>query len=100
MLVFPPRVIPDVWDDLRFERARTPSERLLLAATYWTQDHFIVHVAARRASDECRAEARSRGRHIIHLPLSTFNSTTLERLRRVHVLNGHSVRTWAHRFIR
>lgn len=99
MLVYPPRLVPDVWDDLRFERAKTPSERLLLAAIYWTEEHYVVHVAARRASEEVRDEARRRGRHILHLPLSTFSSNTLERLRRVHVLNGHQVRTWAHRFI-
>ncbi|MGE3164840.1 MAG: hypothetical protein AB7O52_08035 [Planctomycetota bacterium] len=100
MLIFPPIGIPDVWGDLRFERARTPSERLLLAAIYWAQDHFVVHVGGRPPSDGVKAEARRRSKHILHLPLTTFSSSTLERLRRVHVLNGQEVRSWAKWFIR
>ena len=100
LLIFPPIGIPDVWNDLRFEQARTPSERLLLAGVYWAQDRYVVHVAKRPARPEVREEAGRRGKHVIHLPLSTFGRTTLERLRRVHVLNGQQVRTWAHRFIR
>ncbi|MEE8143182.1 MAG: hypothetical protein V3T77_08780 [Planctomycetota bacterium] len=100
MLVFPPIWLPDIWDDLRFERARTPSERLLLAAIYWGRDHFVVHVARRPPSAAVKKEAQRRDKHILHLPLSTFSSVTLERLRRVHVLNGREVRTHAHKFIR
>ena len=48
MLVFPPIWIPDVWEDMRFERAKTPSERLLLAAIYHSSDYFVVHVAKKR----------------------------------------------------
>ena len=100
LLVFPPVPFPDVWDDLRFERARTPSERLLLAGIYWSRDHFVVHVGGRSPAEAVKREANSRGKHVLHLPLSTFSSTTLERLRRFHVLNGHQVRSWAQRFIR
>lgn len=100
MLIFPPIGILDVWVDMRFERARTPSERLLLAAIYWSQDHFIVHVGGRPPSEGVKAEARRRAKHVLHLPLTTFSSSTLERLRRVHVLNGQEVRSWARWFIR
>ncbi len=100
LLLYPPIGIPDVWNDMRFERARTPSERLLLSALYWSQDRYVVHVAKRPPRPEVQEEATRRGKHLIHLPLSTFGRTTLERIRRVHVLNGQHVRTWAHRFIR
>lgn len=100
LLVYPPVNFPDVWSDLRFERARTPSERLLLAAIYWSQDHYVVHVGGRAPSPAVQEEARRRNKHILHLPLSTFGRTTLERLRRMHVLNGQQVRSWAQRFIR
>lgn len=99
MFLFPPIPIPDVWDDLRFERARTPSERLLLAAIFHGREKFVVHVAARPADEAIREEASRFGRHIIHLPLDHFGSATLERLRRAHVLNGSRVRDWAGRFI-
>ncbi|MEM7262308.1 MAG: hypothetical protein AAF488_09995, partial [Planctomycetota bacterium] len=100
LLIFPPIGIPDIWNDMRFERARTPSERLLLAALYWSRDRYVVQVSARPPRPEVKEEATRRGRHLLHLPLSTFGATTLERIRRVHVLNGQQVRTWAHRFIR
>ena len=100
MMLFPPILTPDIWDDLRFERARTPSERMLLAAVYWSPEHYIVKVGGRPLSEGVRREATKRRKHILQLPTSTFSSRTLERLRRVHVLNGQQVRSWAHRFIR
>ena len=48
----------------------------------------------------CVATARQFNRHVVHLPLSTFSSRTLEKLRRFHVLNARVVRSWAARFIR
>lgn len=100
MFVYPPVLIPDVWDDLRFEKARRPSERLLLAALTYSNERFIAHVSARPPSDEIRATAETLGRHIVHLPLTTFSARTLEKVRRVHVLNGQSVRSFAQRYIR
>jgi len=100
LLIFPPVAVPDVWSDFRFERARTPSERLLLAGTFWCRDHYLVHVARRPPSAEVKKAAGRMRRHILHLPLSTFGPSTLERIRRMHVLNGLEVRAWARRFIR
>lgn len=100
LLLFPPLLIPDVWEDLRFERARTPSERLLLAGLYHARDRFVVHVGRRPPSPAVRREAERRRRHILHLPLSTFSPRHLERIRRVHVLNGRDVRSWARWFVR
>lgn len=100
LLVFPPVPFPDIWHDMRFEQARTPSERLLLAAIYWSPDYFVAHVSAKPPRAAVKEEASRLGKHILHLPLSTFSPTTLERLRRFHVLNGQEVRTWAQRFIR
>ena len=100
MLVYPPRSVPDIWHDLRFERARRPSERLLLAALYYSEDRFVVHVAKQPPSHGVRREARRRNKHILHLPLSTFSRRTLERVRRFHVLNGQHVRSYAQRFVR
>lgn len=100
MLVYPPLAMPDIWQDPRFERARTPSERLLLATIYWAQEHYIVHLAQKPPHAGLQAEAKRRKKHILHLPLNTFSKRTLERIRRLHVLNGQEVRSWAARFIR
>jgi hypothetical protein len=100
MFLYPPVGIPDIWEDLRFEKARRPSERLLLAALYHAREHFVAYVAAKPPSPEVVATAQVLGRHVVHLPLSTFSSRTLEKIRRFHVLNGRVVRSWAARFIR
>ncbi|KAA3608664.1 MAG: hypothetical protein DWQ01_11205 [Planctomycetota bacterium] len=100
LLVYPPKPFPDIWQDARFERARTPSERLLLAAIYWSEDPFVVHLADKAPAEEVRREAERRKRHILHMPLSTFQSRSLEQIRHFHVLNGSQVRSWAGRFIR
>ncbi len=100
LLIFPPKPIPDLWEDLRFERARTPAERLLLAAIYWAEDHYVVYLAKKPPRPELRTEANRRGKHILYLPVSTFSLSTLERLRRFHVLNGQHIRSYAHKFIR
>ena len=40
------------------------------------------------------------GRKIVHLPLKRFGGQLIERLRRFHVLNGKTVRSYAADFIR
>ena len=100
MFVYPPLLIPDVWEDLRFEKARRPSERLLLAALYYSRERYVAHVSERPPSDEARGSAQAVDRHIVHIPLSSFSGPTLEKLRTVHVLNGQMVRSWAGRYIR
>ena len=100
LFLFPPKPVPDVWDDLRFEKARRPSERLLLAALWHARDRFVAYVSARPPAPEAVATAAAFGKHIVHLPLSTFSASTLEKLRRFHVLNGKVVRSWAARFVR
>ena len=100
MMIYPPIVVRDVWEDLRFERARTPSERLLLAALVYSKERFVSHVSERPPSPQAHATAARLGKHIVHLPLSSFSSRLLERIRTVHVLNGQHVRSWAARFVR
>lgn len=100
MFIFPPMLIPDVWEDMRFERARRPSERLLLAALWYGRDRYVAYSGPTPPSPEAKQQAEALGKHIVYVPLSSFSSTTLERLRRAHVLNGHEVRSWADRFIR
>ncbi len=100
MMIFPPILIEDIWEDLRFERARRPSERLLLAALYHTEERFVAFVSARPPAPEVKMAAAAMGKHIVHLPLTSFSSRTLEKIRHFHVLNGKAVRSWASRYIR
>lgn len=100
LFLYPPLPIPDIWNDLHFEQSRTSGERLLRAAIHWAQDRFVVHVGASAPPRHIETEAASLGKHIVHLPLSTFPQLQLQRLRRMHVLNGNEVRSWAGRWIR
>ena len=100
LMLYPPDPVPDPWPDLRFERARTPSERLVLAGLYHSREKYVAVLSERPPAPEVRREARRRRKHLLHLPLSTFSTRSLERLRRFHVLNGYEVRGWAARFVR
>jgi len=42
MFLFPPRPIPEVWADPRFDWADTLEERLLAAACHYSQERHIA----------------------------------------------------------
>lgn len=99
-LLYPPRAIPDIWKDPRFDRCRTPAERLTVAALFHSRERFVTYVGAKRPGLRLREAARRLARHLVFIPLSRFSGDTLRRLRKVHVLNGQEVRSWASLFIR
>ena len=47
-----------------------------------------------------RRLAKRLDRKIVHLPLKRFGGQLIERLRKFHVLNGKTVRSYAAEFIR
>ena len=100
MFLFPPRSIPDIWTDPRFDFADTLEERLLAGAFAHSKERHVAVVSARPPSATWRRLARKFGRKIVHLPLKRFNAPLVERLRRFHVLNGKVVRSYAADFIR
>jgi hypothetical protein len=100
MFLFPPRPIPDVWSDPRFDFADTLEERLLAGALFHSQERHVALVSAKAPPASWRRLARRFGRKLVHLPLKRFSGQLLERLRRLHVLNGKHVRSYAAEFIR
>ncbi len=98
--LFPPRPIPDIWEDPRFDWTRSPEERLLAGALYHSRERRVALVAPRPPSAAWRALARQARRQWVYLPLRRFSPATVDRLRRFHVLNGKHVRSYAARFIR
>ena len=99
-LLFPPRYIPNIWEDPRLNFARTLEERLLAGAMFHTTEPQITLVSPKAPLLRWRQIARRLRKRIIHIPLSRFSLQTLQRLRRFHVLNGKEVRSYAARFIR
>jgi hypothetical protein len=99
-LLYPPRAIPDVWEDERLAFARTPADRLVAGALLHSRERVVVLVGPRPPRTRWRLLARRLRRRILYLPLGRFSGQTVERLRQFHVLNGHEVRSWAARFVR
>jgi hypothetical protein len=98
--LFPPRPIPDIWEDPRLDFVETLEERLLAAAFLHSKERHVAVVSPRPPLASWRRLARRYGRKIVPLPLHRFGGQLIERLRRFHVLNGKTVRSFAADFIR
>ncbi|HAB14266.1 MAG TPA: hypothetical protein DCE47_21490 [Planctomycetaceae bacterium] len=100
MFLFPPRPVPEVWADQRFDWADTLEERLLAAACHYSRERHIAVLSHAAPGAAWRRIARQHGRKLIHVPLGRFSQETVSRLRQVHVLNGQEIRSFAAHFIR
>jgi hypothetical protein len=100
LFLYPPIVIPNIWTDPRLDFAETLEDRLLAAACLHARSRQIVLLSPVPPGAGWRRLAKRFGKHLVHLPLSQFSQSTLEKLRRVHVLNGKHVRSYAAHFIR
>jgi hypothetical protein len=100
LFLYPPRAVPDVWTDPRFDPAHTLEDRLVAAAARYARDRHVAIVSPRPPSIAWRRLARQHGRRLVHLPLGRFGGQLIERLRTFHVLNGKHVRSFAADYIR
>jgi hypothetical protein len=98
--LFPPRPIPDVWQDPRLDFTETLEERLLAGALLHSKEKRVALVAPKAPSLKLRQLAKRYRKQIVFLPLKRFSSSLVDRLRRFHVLNGKEVRSYAAKFIR
>jgi len=99
LFLFPPQVIPDIWEDGRFDFASTLEERLIAAACAHSHEKYVALVSSVSCRIQWRRIAHRYRRRLIPLPLSRFSGQTIDRLRRFHVLNGHDIRSYAAQFI-
>jgi hypothetical protein len=100
LFIFPPRPIPDIWRDPRLSFCRTLEEQLLAAALLHSREKRVVLVAPEPPKLAWRQLARRYRKQLVYLPLKRFSASTVDRLRRFHVLNSREVRSYAGRFIR
>lgn len=100
MFLFPPRPIPDVWKDPRFDFTDTLEERLIAAACFHSRERFVAILSAAPPGAGWRRLARRYGKKFVHVPLGRFSQATIQQLRMFHVLNGQQIRTYAAHFIR
>ena len=99
MMIYPPRPIPDIWQDRRIRTSDTLEERLLEAAFFHSKEKHVTVVSPCAPRITWRRLAKKYGKRIIHLPLKRFSNQTIEKVRRFHVLNGKDIRSYAQRFI-
>ena len=100
LFLFPPRPIPNIWDDPALSFARTFEERLIAAAALHSREPHIALVSPVPPRAQWRRIARRFHRRLVMIPLRRFSGQTVDRLRRFHVLNGHDIRSYAAKFIR
>ncbi len=100
LFIYPPRPILDIWDDPRLKFTQTLEERLLAGAFLHSKERHVAVVSPKPPTASWRRLARRFGRKIVHLPLHRFGGQLIEQLRRFHVLNGKTVRSYAADFIR
>lgn len=99
MLTLPPGRLHNIWEDDEYKVFESPSERLIMGALEYNNRNAIVHLAQRPPSARMHAIAGRMGQKIIHIPISTMDQITLNRIRRFHVLDSKERRDGADDFI-
>ena len=100
LFLFPPRSIPDIWRDPRFDYVDTLEERLLAAACQHARERHVAILSMIPPGPAWRQIAKRYGKKLLHVPLGRFSQETVHQLRMFHVLNGTKVRSYAADFIR
>lgn len=100
MFLFPPRPIPDIWTDPRFDFCDTLEERLISSACFHSNEKHIALLSQGPPGPGWRRLARRFRKKLVHVPMARFSQETIQQLRMFHVLNGHQIRSYASHFIR
>ena len=100
VFLFPPRPIPDIWTNRRFDFTDTLEERLIASACYHAKERHVALLSHGPPGLAWRQLAKKFGKKLIHVPLAKFSQETIQQLRVFHVLNGQKIRTFAADFIR
>jgi len=98
-LIFPPKHIPDIWQNYNPEHKVSLQEHLIKQNIKYSDEKFIAFVAAKPPSLKIKNNARKLRKHLIYIPLNSFSAQEINRLRKFHVLNGQQIRSYAADFI-
>lgn len=100
MFLYPPVVIPDIWDDRRIDFVETLEERLVAAACMYSRARQVAILSWLPPGGGWKRLARRFKKQLIHVPMGAFSEAEVAQLRMVHVLNGTEIRSYAAHFIR
>jgi len=98
-LLFPPRSVPNIFRCAEAAGITGCAAQITAGSLMFAKEKNVAFLAAKTPTLQMRTLAARFKKHLIWIPLSTFSTETLSRMRRFHVLNGKQVRTWASRFI-
>jgi hypothetical protein len=98
-LLFPPRLLPNIFDMPGLPYLSSCAETLAYGGLLFSTEKIIPYVSARKPGVRLMQLAARFRKKFVWIPMSTFSMETIRRLRRFHVLNGKTVRSWASRFI-
>jgi hypothetical protein len=98
-LLFPPRHIPDIFQITNDSSFPDLASRLAFGAMLFSNEKVISYIAARKPGTFLKSLASKHKKHLLWIPLNTFSSETIAKIRLFHILNGKIVRNWAQRFI-
>ena len=98
-LLFPPRNIPSTFEIANKLNIKKLSHQLAYGAMLFSEEKTVAYIATKKPDIKLRQMASKLKKKLIWIPLSSFSSETLIRLKKFHILNGHEVRSWATRFI-
>jgi hypothetical protein len=98
-LLFPPRPVPCAFELTKDSTLTKLSHRLTYGALLFSKERSVAYISVKKPDIFQKKLASKMKKRLIWIPLSSFSSETLRRLRRFHILNGKDVRSWASRFI-
>ena len=92
MMSFPPRRLHDIWSDPDYLFIPKKHEVLLAAAIEYSIEKNVVYVGPSAPRTIFKNLAERMGKRVIYIPLGSFSRSSLDRIRRFHVLAGHEKR--------
>jgi hypothetical protein len=98
-LLFPPRLIPNIFELSNLPLLKNKAEYLAYGALIFSKEKIIPYVSAKKPSVKMSLLSQKFKKHFIWIPISSFSLETITKLRVFHILNGKIVRSWASRFI-
>lgn len=99
-LLYPPRPIPDVFEHYQNREHKLSLAELLVMGACQTSDEKVITVVSPKPPGYgMQAIAWRWRKKLFWMPLNSYSQETIRKLRRVHILNGKKVRSWASRFI-
>lgn len=100
-LLYPPQQTPDIASYMEMKKLdRLPlNHQLTLYAMNFSQERVVAYIADKCPSQFLQKKAKELNKNLLWIPMKSFSSDTLRKLRKFHMLDGKKVRSWASRFI-